>query len=287
MPELPQVEALGRFLASRLPGRAVSRVELGSTSVLKTVAHPPEELVDLPASGVTRYGKFLDISLLPLHLVFHLARAGWLVWHERLPSRRVGPGRGRVALRLGFDDGSGLDLTEAGTQHRLAVYVVEQPLQVPGVAALGIDPLSREFTPEVLGDLLAASGRAQLKGVLRDQHVIAGIGNAYSDDILHAARLSPFKPAAALDEQGRHALYQAIREGLETAVRRAEGLDPARLKADKRAALRIHGHAGDPCPVCGTRIEQVSFADSSLQYCPRCQTGGKLLADRRMSRLLK
>ncbi|MFZ2624056.1 MAG: DNA-formamidopyrimidine glycosylase family protein [Propionibacterium sp.] len=287
MPELPQVEALARFLDARLPGHTLARIEVGSASVLKTFAHPASELVGRRIDGVSRHGKFLDIRMAPLHLVFHLARAGWLVWHESLPPRRIGPGRGRIAVRLGTDDGRGFDLTEAGTQHRLAVHIVEDAGEVPGVASLGVDPLGPGFTPGALDALLDTAGRAQLKGVLRDQRVIAGIGNAYSDEILHAARLSPFKPAATLDEDGRHDLYRAIRGGLEAALEHAEGLAPAQLKADKRIGLRIHGHAGEPCPVCGTSIAQVSFADSSLQYCPHCQTGGKILADRRMSRLLR
>ena len=138
-----------------------------------------------------------------------------------------------------------------------------------------------------LDGILERSGRSQLKGVLRDQRTIAGIGNAYSDEILHAARMSPFKPAGGLDAAERATLYAAIRGELSAAVERASGLAAKELKDDKRAGMRVHGRTGQACPVCGSTIAEVSFADSSLQYCPTCQTGGKPLADRRLSRLLK
>jgi formamidopyrimidine-DNA glycosylase len=192
-----------------------------------------------------------------------------------------------VAFRLGFASGAGFALTEAGTQKRLALYLVRALDQVPGIASLGPEPLDDDFTPALLDQILHRAGRAQVKGVLRDQGIIAGIGNAYSDEILHAARLSPFKPAQALTAAERAGLYAAIRAELAQAVARSAGLAARQVKDDKRAALRVHGRAGLPCAVCGTTIAEVSFADSALQYCPGCQTGGKLLADRRLSRLLK
>jgi formamidopyrimidine-DNA glycosylase len=206
---------------------------------------------------------------------------------EELPSAPARPGKGPLAFRLLFADGSGFNLTEAGTQKRLALYLVNELAQVPGIAALGPDPLAPEFTPEVLEAILDAAGRAQLKGVLRDQRIIAGIGNAYSDEILHAAKLSPFKPASGLSPTERAELYAAIRTELAEAIERAAGLAAKELKDAKRAGLRVHGRTGQPCAVCGTTVAEVSFADSALQYCPGCQTGGKPLADRRLSRLLK
>ncbi|WP_312181028.1 zinc finger domain-containing protein, partial [Arthrobacter sp.] len=134
---------------------------------------------------------------------------------------------------------------------------------------------------------LVASHRAQIKGLLRDQSVIAGIGNAYSDEILHAAHLSPFANAAKLKPEEVQRLFEAMRAVLESAIENASGRPAAELKDSKRRALRVHARTGEPCPVCGDTVREVSFADSSLQYCPTCQTGGKLLADRRMSRLLK
>ena len=181
---------------------------------------------------------------------------------------------------------TGFDLTEQGTKKGLAVYVVRDPLEVPGIARLGPEPLDPAFTVEVLAGLLAGS-RAQIKGLLRDQSVVAGIGNAYSDDILHAARMSPYKPAGALTPDDVAVLWQAIQDVLRDAVTRSRGLAPADLKAEKRAGMRVHGRTGLPCPVCGDTVREVSFADRALQYCPTCQTGGKALADRRLSRLLK
>jgi formamidopyrimidine-DNA glycosylase len=296
VPELPEVESLRRLLAEQAVGRAVTRVDVASLSVLKTYDPPVSALHGMFVTGVARHGKFLDVEVGgELHLITHLARAGWLQWRDNLPPVLPKPGKGPLGLRvhLGDRDGDppgttyGFDLTEAGTKKSLAVYCVRDPLQVPGVARLGPDPLSEEFTPVLLGQLLATAGRAQIKGVLRDQSVIGGIGNAYSDEVLHAAKLSPFKPANSLDAEGVGALHAVIRETLTDAIARSDGLETSQLKREKKAGLQVHARTGQPCPVCGDTVREVSFADSSLQYCPTCQTGGKPLADRRLSRLLK
>jgi formamidopyrimidine-DNA glycosylase len=286
MPELPEVQALATDLATRLDGRAVARLDVVAFSALKTFDPPVSALQGLFIGGVARHGKFLDISVDDLHLVVHLARGGWIRWRDSLPALPPRPGKGPLAARLVLDDDSGLDFTEAGTQKRLAVYVVRDPADIPGIQRLGPDPLSPDFTLEVFAGILAAAGRSQLKGVLRDQSVIAGIGNAYSDEILHVAKMSPFKPAA-MPEQDVAALYDAIETTLRDAIDRSDGLAAAELKKEKKSGLRVHGRTGQPCPVCGDTVREVSFADSSLQYCATCQTGGKPLADRRLSRLLK
>ncbi|MFK4100385.1 zinc finger domain-containing protein, partial [Streptomyces sp. NPDC019531] len=218
--------------------------------------------------------------------VTHLARAGWLHWKDRLPDGPPRPGKGPLALRVALETGAGFDLTEVGTQKRLAVYVVRDPQEVPGVARLGPDPLADDFDEARLTALLKGE-RRQLKGALRDQGLIAGVGNAYSDEILHAARMSPFKPTSTLTTEETTRLYEALRATLTEAVERSRGVAAGRLKAEKKSGLRVHGRTGEPCPVCGDTIREVSFSDSSLQYCPTCQTGGRPLADRRMSRLLK
>ncbi|MGQ0843227.1 MAG: DNA-formamidopyrimidine glycosylase family protein [Sporichthyaceae bacterium] len=302
MPELPEVEALRRLLTERAVGRPVSRIDVAAFSVLKTYDPPVAAAAGLFVSGIARHGKFLDVEIggdapgsAPIHLVTHLARAGWLQWRDNLPAQAPKPGKGPLALRvhLGERDGDpadsafGFDLTEAGTKKSLAVYCVRSPAEVPGIARLGPDPLHPDFAAADLGALLAAAGRAQLKGVLRDQSVLAGIGNAYSDEVLHVARLSPFKPANSLGQDEVAALHAIIRDTLGEAIGRAEGLATKDLKAEKKAGLRVHGRAGAPCPVCGDVVREVSFADSALQYCATCQTGGKPLADRRMSKLLK
>jgi formamidopyrimidine-DNA glycosylase len=296
MPELPEVQALADFVASRARGARVARVELVGLAALKTYDPPLTALEGRIVAGVGRRGKFLDVDLsepdAPLHLVVHLARAGWLQWREELPSTPARPGKGPLALRVALvsTDGEpigGFDLTEAGTKKGLAVYVVRNAHDVAGVARLGPEPLAEEFTPEALGEILDEAGAKQIKGVLRDQGIIAGIGNAYSDEILHAARLSPFQAANRLDDGDRVRLHAAIRATLTDAVDRAAGQGTGTLKAEKKAGLRVHGRTGQPCPVCGDTVREVAFADSSLQYCPTCQTDGKPLADRRMSRLLR
>ncbi|WP_171168888.1 Fpg/Nei family DNA glycosylase [Streptomyces sp. I05A-00742] len=287
MPELPEVEALAGFLGERLTGRTVERVLPVAVSVLKTYDPPLGALEGRTVTAVRRHGKFLDVvTENGPHLVFHLARAGWVRWQDALPAAPPRPGRGPLALRVRLAGGSGFDLTEAGTQKRLAAYCVHHPADVPGVARLGPDPLADAFTRDVLAGLLSGE-RRQLKGVLRDQSVIAGIGNAYSDEILHAARMSPFKLAASLTDEETDALYEALRTTLRDAVGRSRGHAAEGLKAEKKSGLRVHGRTGEACPVCGDTVREVSFSDSSLQYCPTCQTGGKPLADRRLSRLLK
>ncbi len=286
MPELPEVEALAAFLSERAVGRVVARVDLAALSVLKTYDPPVTSLQGLEVTGVSRHGKFLDLDVSGLHLVVHLARAGWLRWSDALSSVPPRMGKGPLAARVHLDDGSGFDLTEAGTQKRLAVYVVRTPYDVPGIARLGPDPLAAGFTRDDLAALLGGS-RQQVKGLLRDQSVLAGVGNAYSDEVLHAARLSPFRLGSSLTDAEVDALWSALQTVLREAVERAIGLAAGELKKEKKVALRVHGRAGQPCPVCGDTVREVSFADSSLQYCPTCQTGGKPLADRRLSRLLK
>ena len=286
MPELPEVEALAAFLRERASGHAIARAEAASFAVLKTFDPPLSQLSGLVVGGIGRRGKFLDLACGDLHLVIHLARAGWLRWRAEFPDKPVKPGKSPLAFRLVLDDGAGFDLTEAGTQKRLAVYLVRDAADVPGVATLGPEPMDPSFTVEVLAGILAGR-RTQIKGVLRDQHIIAGIGNAYSDEVLHAAKMSPFKLASSFTPEEAAALHAAMITTLRDAVKRSAGLEAADLKGEKKTGLRVHGKAGQPCPVCGDTIREVSFADSALQYCPTCQTGGKPLADRRLSRLLK
>jgi len=302
MPELPEVTALAADLRSRLAGRVIERLDLLSFAALKTFQPPVTALSGCTVTDVTRHGKFLDIVCASpehdgLHLILHLARAGWIRWRDAPPHGTGRPGKGPIAARLvlrgtrGDDgelvgDGSGFDVTEAGTKKSLALYVVREAAEVPGIARLGPEPLEPGFTRDVLAGILSQQGRAQIKGVLRNQGIIAGIGNAYSDEILHVARMSPYKPAAMTDEEVDR-LYSAIQDTLRGAIARAEGLAASELKAEKKSNLRVHGRAGQPCPVCGDTVRQVTFADSALQYCPTCQTGGKPLADRVLSRLLK
>ncbi|HMH58971.1 MAG TPA: DNA-formamidopyrimidine glycosylase family protein [Galbitalea sp.] len=286
MPELPEVTALVADLGSRLSGREIKRLDIVSFSALKTFEISVDTLEGRRVENIARHGKFLDLAVGDVHLIMHLARAGWIRWREDAPKPSKALGRGPLTARLILDDGSGFDVTEAGTKKSLAIYLVRDPLDVPGIARLGPEPLDESFTEERFAAILASAGRAQIKGVLRNQSVIAGIGNAYSDEILHVAKMSPFKPASMPpDDVAR--LYAAMRSTLRDAIARADGLAASELKAEKKSGMRVHGRTGLPCPVCGDTVRQVIFADSTLQYCPTCQTGGKPLADRVLSRLLK
>ena len=282
MPELPEVHALDLDLTKRLQGRLVERVDVVAFSALKTFDPPLTAVSGRTVREVTQHGKYLDFDLDGLHLVLHLARAGWIRWYDALPPPR--PGRGALAARMVLDDGAGLTITEAGSKKSLAIWVVTDPADVPGIATLGPEPLADDFTPAVFAEILRQAGRAQIKGVLRSQSLIAGIGNAYSDEILHAARMSPFKPAAMSEDEVAR-LYGALRSTLQEAVARADGVAASELKGEKRSGMRVHGRTGEACPVCGDTVRQVRFADSTLQYCATCQTGGKPLADRALSRL--
>ncbi|KIC58460.1 Fpg/Nei family DNA glycosylase [Microbacterium hominis] len=287
MPEMPEVQGLVDFLAERATGRTITKVTVANIAALKTYDPPIDGLVGGRISAARRHGKFVDLATdAGIHLIFHLAKAGWLRWYETVPDTVIRPGKTPIALRVRLDDGAGFDLTEAGTKKSLAVYAARAAQDVPGIARLGPDPLSADFTRDALAALLAGR-RTQIKGLLRDQAIIAGIGNAYSDEILHAARMSPYALAASLTDADVDGLYTAMRTTLTDAVASASGRPPADLKDAKRRGMSVHGRRGEACPVCGDEVRSVFFADNSLEYCPTCQTGGKLLADRRLSRLLK
>jgi formamidopyrimidine-DNA glycosylase len=300
VPELPEVEALAAFVAERAVGRTMVRCELAAISALKTVLPPLDDLVGAVVTGCSRRGKYLCTSLVPparerragagtgstVWLVAHLARGGWLKWWDKLPDAKARLTRSPIALRVGFDDGSGFDLTEMGTEKRLAVWVVADPAEIEGVAHLGIDPLDPAFDVDCLARLATAE-TGTIKTMLAAQSVIAGVGNAYSDEALHLARLSPFKRAASLSADEVERLHDALVSVLTEAMARAVGSAAKDLKPEKHRSMRVHGRTGEACPVCGDVVREVSFATRSLQYCATCQTGGKPLADRRLSRLLK
>ena len=287
MPELPEVEALADHLRRHAIGLTIGRVDVAALSVLKTFDPPITALHGQTVVAAQRWGKYLGLQAGELFLITHLSRAGWLRWSDKFAAAPLRPGKGPIALRVHLGtpgEAPGFDLTEAGTQKRLAVWLVDDPKRVPGIAALGPDAL--EISPDDLAGLLAGnSGR--IKTVLTDQQVIAGVGNAYSDEILHVAKVSPFATAGKLTSEQIAVLHDAMLSVLTGAVSRSVGQQAAMLKGEKRSGLRVHARTGLPCPVCGDTVREVSFADKSFQYCPTCQTGGKVLADRRMSRLLK
>jgi formamidopyrimidine-DNA glycosylase len=286
VPELPEVEALAAYLRERAVGHTVQRFEVSSFSALKTFDPPASAAAGQKITSAGRHGKFLDIGIGDdFHLVVHLARAGWLHYRDAFKSPApLKPGSGPIAIRVRLDDGEGFDLTEAGTQKSLAAYLVRDPAEVPGVSRLGPDALAvsrDEFAERI------RSRNGQIKGVITDQEVLAGIGNAYSDEILHAAKMSPFTLTGKLTDEQITTLYDKMRAVESDAVARSVGQKAAELKGEKRSGMQVHARTGLPCPVCGDTIREVSFADKSLQYCPTCQTGGKPLADRRLSKLIR
>jgi len=286
MPELPEVNALVEFLDVTMSGSVVAAVELASFAVLKTFDPPASALQGMEVTGVSRHGKFIDIDVSGIHVIVHLAKAGWLRWSEKLPDTKLKLGASNIAARVRIDRGdgptTGFDVTEAGTRKGLAMYIVNDPTEVAGIAALGPDPLAPGFE---LRPLLAR--RMQVKRLLRDQKILAGVGNAYSDEILHAAKLSPFAIAESLSEDEIVRLEAAVQSILREAVEEARGKPAEELKDDKRTRMRVHGRAGEACPVCGDTVLEVTYAQSALQYCPTCQTGGKPLKDRTTSKFLK
>lgn len=293
MPELPEVAALAAFLTDHAAGRRITAVQVAALNVMTTFDPPAAALVGRTIDRASRHGKFLDIATsgpkpADLHLVIHFARAGWLRWSDAVPDTPPKLG-GPIALRVALADGGGFDVTEAGTKKSVTAAVVTDPLSVHGIARLGPDALGLDGAGLDAAELarILAGTTGRLKTVLTDQTVIAGIGNAYSDEILHTARLSPFATARTLDAEATGRLADAIREVLSDAMRRSIGAEAARLKGEKRSGLRVHARTGLPCPVCGDTVAEVAYADRSFQYCPTCQTGGRRLADRRLSRLLR
>lgn len=281
MPELPEVHALAHDLGSRLQGHTVDRVDVLAFHALKTFDPPVSALQGQTVNGVGRYGKHLDLHIGELHLVIHLSLAGWVRWRDKAPTgmpSRKSP----IAARLMLQDGSGIDITEAGTRKALALHIVGDPTEVPRVAKLGPDAL--EVDEAGFAEILRSAGKTRIKNVLTNQSMIAGVGNAYSDEMLHAAKMSPFQPAN-MGPEAEARLYHAMRETLLEALHRAEGHPASELKREKKTALRVHGRFGEPCPVCGDSIKQVVYTGSSFQYCPTCQNEGKAFSDRGMDRL--
>jgi formamidopyrimidine-DNA glycosylase len=291
VPELPEVQALVEFLDEHARGRTIERCELGAVAALKTFDPSLTDLVGRPVTSCTRRGKFVCLDLDGLWLVVHLARGGWVKWWDVLPATKARPSRSPIALRVGFATADfapspGFDVTEMGTEKRLALWVVHRPEDVEPLAALGPDPLDPAFDLETLGAILSTAP-GSIKNALSTQSLIAGVGNAYSDEVLHAAKLSPFKPAAKLNPEELERVHAALLTILGQATERSSGRSAKELKGEKKRAMRVHGRTGEPCPVCGDVVREVSYATKSLQYCATCQTGGKPLADRRLSRLLK
>ncbi len=276
MPESPEVEALARELDERLTGHAVTEVDVVEFRSTKTRGRPPETLVGASVTRAARHGKLVDVSFGPdTHLVVSLGRHGWARWGGMGDADREDDPPPALVI-FGFDDGSSLELTDAGDWVSLGSWVVDDPAEVPAVAKLGPDPADPTFSRAEF-DRAVAGRRKQVKAVLQDQESLAGIGNAYSDEILHTAKLSPVGHASALTAEELDRLFEATVGVITGATAAQVGVPIARLKDAKVASMRVHGRTGEACPVCGDTIRDFSFASTTAQYCPTCQTHGEEL----------
>lgn len=289
MPELPFLEVLTENLAAGISGRRIQSIQIRQPALLQNAASPGDfegEFLSFPS----RRGKYLILECESRRaVVIHLMRLGRL--HLAPP-----PGGGRAkrtpgprahSARIAFDDGSALLLVEHGTEKRARLWLVEDVDQVPELAALGADPTRGELSEERFVSALRAESR-QLKTFLTDQHAISGIGNGLSDEILYEARLSPLRLTGQLDDEGARRLYAAVGSVLrrQTELLREE-MSGALPQKEPREHYAVHDHAGSVCARCQSVIARVSYADRETFYCPGCQTGGALLKDRRLSKLLK
>jgi formamidopyrimidine-DNA glycosylase len=282
VPELPELEALARRLDAELPDRPIASVAVRSPSILKTYDPPLDALVGDAFAAVRRRGKWL---LLATRAERTLAIHPMIGGRIRTTDGRSAPAR-PDALIVVFADGSDLRVAEIGPKKRAAVHFV------PGdgenlVAYLGPEPLDPSFDPARLAAILATSPH-QIKVALVDQRTLAGLGNAWSDEVLHAARVSPFAASARLTADQVAALDEALAGCLaEGIARAAEDNYLEKLKPDRRPYLRVHGRHGQPCPACQTPLAAIHHGERVTTYCPSCQAGGRVYADRRLSRLLK
>ncbi len=271
MPEAPEVEALTSFLREHVIGHEVLTTELVEGRAWKTRARPLDQLVGRRVTAVTRYGKHIDLDLDGTHLSVGFGRAGWATWDA--PGAADGPPASSAAViaRVVFDDGI-LGITDAGDWLSVQLHLVDDPAEVPAVSKLGPDAADPDFSRETLERALGGR-RKQLKALLQEQETLAGIGNAYSDEILYAARLSPTAHASTLTDAEVARLYDALHDTLATAVAERRGVPIAQQKAAKVAAMKVHGRTGEPCPGCGGVVEDIPGTKGGGQWCPSCQGG--------------
>lgn len=282
MPELPDIELYRAALTSRVRAETLERVRLANPFLLRSVEPPLDAAHGRRVVELRRLGKRLVIALeKELFLVLHLMIAGRLRWRDAGASvpRKVG--------LAAFDFASGtLLLTEAGSKRRASLHVVAGEQALAALDPGGIEPLTADLDAFRVA---LTRERHTLKRALTDPRLIAGIGNAYSDEILHAARLSPFQRSDRLDQEAWRRLHRATRTTLATWRDRliAEAGDrfPDKVTAF-RPEMAVHGRHGQPCPVCGAPVQRIVYAENESNYCPGCQTGGKIYADRALSRLL-
>ncbi|SDM28546.1 Fpg/Nei family DNA glycosylase [Microbacterium azadirachtae] len=268
MPESPEVQALVEFLDERIRGRAIAAVDIDEFRVVKTRERPPASLVGATIGGLARFGKHVGFDTTAGWLMLGFGRNGWIRWLDAGES----PGDEPVpeVARIVLDDGAAMRIVDTGDFLGVTLSVVDVPRDLSGIAALGPDPLSEDFSREEF-DRALGTRRKQIKALLQEQSSLAGIGNAYSDEILHRARIAPAVHAALLDDDERERLFQATVDVLRGAAADRRGVPPHELKQAKVAAMAVHGRGGEPCPVCGTTILDRTFGGASAQFCPHCQ----------------
>lgn len=283
MPELPDIELYLHALRSRIVGHAIENVRLASPFLLRSIDPPLDAVQGRTIVGLRRLGKRIVFEALgDLFLVFHLMIAGRFRWK---PARAPIPGKIGL-LALDFGHGS-LVLTEAGTKRRASLNIVQGLEALSGHDPGGLEVLETDFA--AFDEALRRDNHT-LKRALTDPQLFSGIGNAYSDEILHMARLSPFKQTAGLTDEESRRVYEAVRRTLvewtERLQKEAGDEFPEKVTAF-REGMAVHGRYGKPCPVCGAPVQRIVYADNEANYCVNCQTGGRLLADRSLSRLLR
>lgn len=269
MPESPEVQALADFLDARITGHTVVDTDLVEFRAPKTRSRPLTDVTGRRISAVGRHGKHLDLALEGAHLVVSLGRHGWARWSEpgEHPDEQADP---PALASLTVDDGGLLEFTDAGSWVSLGLFVVDRPEEVSAIAKLGPDPADPAFTRDDF-DRAVRGRRKQIKALLQEQESLAGIGNAYSDEILHAARISPLAHASALDDEALDRLFTATVGTVRDAFEARRGIPIDRLKEAKTAAMRVHGRTGEACPVCGGTVEDFRAGGTVAQYCPVCQ----------------
>ncbi|MCC2030589.1 DNA-formamidopyrimidine glycosylase family protein [Microbacterium allomyrinae] len=280
MPESPEVEALTRFLDDEASGREIVAVDVLEFRTVKTRATPPAALVGRTISGARRYGKHVALAVGDANLVVSLGRHGWARWHSGEPRHEHSSAETSVAppALAAFDlgDDTTLEVTDAGTWVSLGLFVVGDPAEVPAIAKLGPDPADPSFTRAQF-DTALGGRRKQIKAILQEQESIGGIGNAYSDEILHLAQVSPVAHAAALRSDETDRLFDATLTTVRGAIEARRGIPIDGLKAAKVASMRVHRRGGETCVTCGDTIRDFTFSSTSAQYCPTCQTDGAVL----------
>ena len=275
MPELPELEVIKENLFAQIKGKTIASLRILKPYVLKDFF--TGDLANESVRKISRRGKYLIFDTESHRILVHLMLHGSIKFS--LPSSK--PKKSSAAL-LSFKDGTVLEFNERGSKKRMSIYVIPKDVSLPRITNLGIEPLDRKFTVAGLKRLLRSDTK-QLKSFLCSQSKIAGIGNAYSDEILWHARLSPFKLSVNLDDADIKRLHRSIIQVLEWAIEQVRMTRPQ----EKREFLKIHGKKGQACPGCRAEIQIVSLARGDTYYCPECQTGGKKVKDRRMSRFYR